>query len=155
MAKKKRKPAGPSVSPTCSCLLMCDDVVVSHGRDKHRLEGIIGTMAVPWVPHPVRGGVVYVRVSNVHQRQRITVRLGHADDDHGALWEIEAEIVNLNAPLDVHTLVAKMPPFVVEKPGRYLLEARYNGVAIASVPINIHAQLASPPPGWPAGGSAA
>lgn len=133
----------------CSCLVLCDDVVVSHGRDKHRLDGIIGAMTVPFVPHFAQGGVVYVRVSNVHQNQRLTVRLVSADDDHESLWEIEAEIVNRNEPLDVHTLVAKVPPFEVVKAGRYLLEAVFKGVPIATVPIMIRALFSAPPPGWP------
>jgi hypothetical protein len=150
MAKKTRTSSrrGPSVSPTCSCLVLCDDVVVSHARDKHQLSGIIGAMAVPFVPSVAQAGVVYVRVSNVHQNQKITVRLVRADDDHEPLWAIEAEIVNLNTPLDVHTLVAKVPPFLVKQAGRHVLEAVYHGVAIASVPIMITAQFKSPPPGW-------
>lgn len=151
----KKPPAStrraPSVSPTCSCLVLCDDVVVSHGRDKHRLEGIIGAMNVPFVPHPVAGGVVYARVSNVHQNQRLTVTLVRADDDHQPLWEIEAEIVNRNEPLDVYTLMARVPPFMVKHAGRYLLEARHKGIPIASVPIMIRAAFPAPPPGWPEG----
>lgn len=151
MGKKRAKTVrdGTSASPTCSCLVLCDDVVVSHGRGKHRLDGIIGAMNVPFVPHPVAGGVVYARVSNVHQNQKLTVTLVRADDDHEPLWEIEAEFVNRNEPLDVHTLVAKVPPFVAHRAGRYLLEARHKGVPIASVPIMIQAAFASPPPGWP------
>jgi hypothetical protein len=151
MAKRPRASSrrGPSVSPTCSCLVLCDDVIISHGRDKHQLNGIIGAMAVPFVPSVATAGVVYVRVSNVHQHQKITVRLVRADDDHEPLWAIEAEIINQNKPLDVHTLVAKVPPFLVKQAGRHVLEAMYDGVQIASVPIMIQAQFESPPPGWP------
>lgn len=151
MAKKRSRipRAGPTVSPTCSCLILCDDVVISHARDKHQLNGVIGALLVPFVPFIATAGVVYVRVSNVHRQQKITVRLVRADDDHEPLWAIEAEIINQNKPLDVHTLVAKIPPFQVTKAGRHVLEAMYNGVQIASVPIMIQAQFESPPPGWP------
>lgn len=106
-------------------------------------------MTVPFVPHPVAGGVVYARVSNVHQNQKLTVRLVRADDDHQPLWEIEAEIVNRNDPLDVHTLLARVPPFMVHHAGRHLLEARHGGVPIATAPIMIRALHPAPPPGWP------
>ncbi|MBY0311753.1 MAG: hypothetical protein K2W85_06770 [Phycisphaerales bacterium] len=127
--------------------------MTSHGLEKHQLNGIIGAIAVPFVPHPVTAGVVYVRVSNVHRQQKITVRLVRADDYHELLWAIEAEIINQNKPLDVHTLVAKVPPFLVTQAGRHVLEAMYNGVQIASVPIMIQAQFESPPPGWPGVGT--
>ncbi len=152
MSKKAATPkrGGSSGTPTCSCLVLCDDVVISHGRDKHRLEGIIGSMNVPFVPHPIAGSVVYVRISNVHQHEKVSVSLVRADDNQ-PLWVIEAEIVNLNEPLNVHTLVAKVPPFMVDKAGRHLLEAKHKGVPIASVPIMIQAAFPSPPPGWPIG----
>lgn len=154
MAKKSasHRRTTSEVLPTCSCLVLCDDVIISHGRDKHRLEGIIGAIGVPFVPHPVPGGVVYVRVSNVHQQQRLTVTFSHADDDHKRLWEIEAEIVNQNQPLDVHTLVARVPPFIATKAGRYLLQVHHKGEAIATVPVTIRAAFPSPPPGWNAKG---
>lgn len=148
MAKRSTKPSGrsPTVDPTCSCLVLCDDVVISHGLDKHRLDGIIGAITVPWVPHPAGGGVVYVRVSNVRQNLSLTVRLVSAEDDQ-PLWEIEAEILNRNEPLHVHTLVARVPEFLVSKQGKYVLEARHKGVPIASVPITIRARFSSPQPG--------
>ncbi len=152
----KRQPAssrrGTKATPTCSCLVLCDDVIISHGRDKHQLNGIIGAIALPFVPAPTSAGVVYVRVSNVHGSQRITVRLVRADDDQEPLWAFEAEIINQNKPLGVHTLVAKVPPFLVKQAGRHVLEALYDGVPIASVPIMILAQFESPPPGWPVAG---
>lgn len=150
MAKRPRKQArhSPLVSPTCSCLVLCDDVVVRHGHDKHELIGIIGSIVVPFVPSLVNGGVVYARVSNVHNIQKLTVSFVHADDDHEPLWRIDAEIVNRNEPLDVHTLMARVPPFPIEKAGRYLLEAKYNGVSIASAPIKVSSLNLNPPPGW-------
>ncbi|MEK6701252.1 MAG: hypothetical protein AABZ53_03245 [Planctomycetota bacterium] len=104
-------------------------------------------MNVPFVPHPIPGGVVYVRVSNIHQTEKLKVSLVRADDDHQPLWEIEAEIVSRNEPLDVHTLVARVPPFMVDRAGRFLLEARHKGVQIASVPVMIQAAFPSPPAG--------
>jgi hypothetical protein len=154
MARKppQSRRVGPRVSPTCSCLVLCDDVVISHALDKHQLSGIIGAMTVPFVPSLAPAGVVYVRVSNVPKSQKITVRLVRADDDHEPLWAIEAEIINRNTPLDVHTLVAKVPAFVVARTGRHVLEAMYDGTPIASVPIMIQAQFDAPPPGWSGAG---
>lgn len=132
------------MQPTCSCLVLCDDVVVSHAFGKHQLSGIIGAMNVPFVPHPVPGGVVYVRVSNVHGNEQLTVRLVRADNDHEPIWEIQAEIVNRNEPLDVHTLVARVPAFEVQSAGRYLLEARHMGVPICTVPIQVNTMGLAP-----------
>ena len=149
MAKKPTKPKqpGPSVSPTCSCLVLCEDVVISHRLDRHNLQGIIGSIVLPNVPHLAPPGVIYVRVSNVHSNQKIRVAMLFADDGDEPLWEIEAEIVNRNQPLHVHTLVAKIPPFTIGKPGRYVLEARYDGVPMATTPINVVALSPHPPQG--------
>lgn len=88
MAAKRPKPKVDS-SPSCSCLLICDDVVVRHGRDKHLLEGVIGTIGVPR-HHPYSGGfVIYGKVSNVHLQQSITVSFECADSEE-VLWSFEA-----------------------------------------------------------------
>lgn len=135
MAKKsKRKKAATAGTPTCNCLVLCDDVVVSHGRDKHNLMGIIGTLAFPALPAITGGFVAYVRLSNVHTQQRVTVGLEEAESE-APLWEFAAELVNRNDPLAVHTLVTKVPPFRIERPGRYLLKAKHNGVPLAQTPI--------------------
>ncbi len=139
MAKKNAKKTRQAVPPTCSCLVFCDDVIVSHGLGKHQLMGIIGTMHCIGEPGMVSGGVVYARLSNVHSHQKVTVEFYLADDHEKMCWKLDAQLVNPNEPLDVHTVVARVPPFGVPKAGRYILEAQHNGIPIASVPITIKA----------------
>lgn len=139
MSKRPSKPKSrrPSLPPSCSCILWCDDVVVSHGHDKHRLEGIIGAISVPLVPVNIQGGVIYLRLSNVRNNQSLKVALAPADDRREPLWEAEIEIPSQNDPHAVRTLVARVPSFRVSEIGVYMLEARYDGVPIAQTPILI------------------
>jgi len=144
----KRKPAKAStapVPPTCSCLVLCDDVIVSHGRDKHDLRGIIGAIGVPQLPAIAGNLVVYVRLSNVHSQQRVTVSFAPADDHEAdPLWEFDAQLVSRNDPLSVHTLVTRVPPFRVERGGRYVLTVKHDGIPIAQTPVQIMAPGPSP-----------
>lgn len=138
MAKRKGKTTR-SGSPTCSCLLLCEDVIVSHGKDKHTLTGIIGAMAAPRFPAVLGNFVAYVRVSNVHLQQSVVVSFEAPDGS--TCWEIEAEFVNANLPLDVYTLVARIPPFQARNPGRYMLKAAHAGVPLAHTPIQVQSLI--------------
>lgn len=143
MAKRKSKPkeAIPE-TPTCNCLLLCDDVVVSHGRDKQSLHGVIGVIGLRTLPAITGGFVAYIRLSNVYTNQKVTVGLEDAETD-SPLWEFQAELVNRNDPLAVYTLVTRIPPFRVEKAGKYVLKAKHAGVPIAQTPIQIVAASSS------------
>jgi len=116
-------------------LVLCDDVVVHHARDKHTLNGLIGGIAVPQFPGLAGPYVAYVRLSNVHSNELVTVGLEH--DDGTKLWELEARLLNNNDPLLVHTLIARIPYFQVLVGGRHLLVARHNHVPVAQMPIQI------------------
>jgi hypothetical protein len=140
MAKKKIKPApqpGVSVPPTCSCLLLCDDVIISHAHDKHVLQGVIGMLAVPKLPAVLGGFVVYIRLSNVHAKQTVKVKFHHGDSNE-VLWELVAEVINQLDPLQVHTLITRVPPFEVKESGRYIVTADHDGIPLASIPIIVH-----------------
>src|SRR5262245_21010934 len=126
MGKRSTKRRPPPESPTCSCLVLCDDVVVSHGQDKHHLYGIIGALGVPSLPHIIGGFVAYARLSNVYEEQKVTVAFSHAEDDQ-LLWEFAAQLVNRDTPLAVHTLITRIPRFQIERAGRYVLAARHGG----------------------------
>jgi hypothetical protein len=119
--------------------LLCDDVVISHAHDKHVLQGVIGTLAVPKLPAVIGGFVVYLRLSNVHAKQTVKVKFRHADNDdvERGLWELDAEVINQLDPLQVHTLIARVPPFQVAQPGRYIVTAEHQGVPLATIPLMI------------------
>lgn len=116
--------------------MLCDDVVISHSQDKHNLVGIIGALGVRGTPAVSGGFVVYIRLSNVYSEQRVTVSFVSAQDDEVA-WEFEAQLVSRNDPLAVHTLISRVPPFRLGKPGRYMLEAKHGGTVIAQTPIEV------------------
>lgn len=115
---------------------MCEDVVVSHFHGKHRLDGVIGSIAVPSNNPVAPGYVVYGRVSNVHLHQRLEVAFMVANTER-ELWKFEADFVNRNDPLAVHTIIVKTPPFRVGESGRHLLRAIHNGVPLAEVPVEV------------------
>src|SRR5438552_10287125 len=76
MAKRKKKSAAKLATepPTCNCLLLCDDVLVSRRKNKHTLQGVIGAIGVRQFPAVLGVYVAYLRVSNVYGSQKITVR---------------------------------------------------------------------------------
>ena len=136
MAKSKRKRSGGIESPTSDCVLLCDDVLVSQGKHKHTLAGLIGTILVPAFPAIIGGYVAYVRLSNVYSGgQKVTLRLSLASTDD-TIMETVSVLPKESDPLGVYTLIAPIPAFVVHEPGRYLFGAYHNGVVpIATSPI--------------------
>lgn len=129
---------------TCSCLVLCDDVVISHARGKHTLAGIIGGIGVAQLGAMAGPYVAYVRLSNVHTDQRVTVGLERPSGT--LLWEFEAQLVNRNDPLAVHTLIAHIPGFLVDEPGRHMLIARHENVPVAQAPIEVMIPPSTPSP---------
>jgi len=138
MAKQRgRKKDRVPETPTCNCLVLCDDVVISHAKGKHTLYGIIGNIAPPSLPHIIGPFVAYIQISNIYAQQRVTVSFETGDAGEPQ-WEFAAEFVSRSDPLQVHTLVARIPPFLIEKPGRYILRANHEGIPLAQTPITIH-----------------
>ena len=140
MPKRRRKKG--AVAPTVNCLLLCDDVLVSRGKDKHFLHGVIGGIGVASLPAPLGGYVAYVRFSNVHGEQKVRLTFEHAGDGE-SLFEIEASFPAQSDPLGVYTLVIPVPPFEIREAGRYMFTASHGGVPLAQSPIEI--RLARPP----------
>lgn len=136
MAKKARTRKATPAGVTCSCLVLCDDVQVNYATAKHTLHGIIGGMVARELPMGVGPCVAYVRLSNVHSNQRVLISFEHADSST-RLWAFQAELINRNDPLAVHTLMTRVPPFLIDRAGRYLLIASHNGVPVAQAPIEI------------------
>lgn len=143
MAKKKKRggaggePEGQvTEAPTCSCLLLCDDVVISTAQDKHVLQGVIGSFGLPAVPAVAGNFVAYLRVSNVYPSQRLSVRFENAASGE-ILFEFEASFVSQKDPLEVHTLVSRILPFEVKEFGRHILSAVYNGMPVAQTPVYV------------------
>jgi hypothetical protein len=137
MAKRAKKKLAGGEPPMCNCLLLCDDVIVSHGRDKHVLQGVIGTIGLKGIPAVSGGHVVYLRLSNVYPNSKITVSFTNAETDQ-QLWEFKAEFVAGTQPLGVHTMIVRVPPFQVNKAGRHMLAVNHNGIPIVQTPITVH-----------------
>lgn len=136
MPRRKSKKNGGVEAPTSSCILLCDDVIVTHAQDKHVLQGIIGVIGVRSLPAVLGGYVAYIRLSNVYSSQKVTVQFEEADTGT-ALFAFEAGFPAQSDPLGVYTLIVRIRPFAVEKVGRYLFSVIYGGVAIASTPVMI------------------
>lgn len=144
MAKNKRlgRPTKKTEPPTCNCVLLCDDVLVSHAKGKHYLQGIIGVIVVPQLPATIGGYMAYVRVSNVYGTQKLRVSLDHGGSGEH-LFAMEVQLPDKQDPLGLFTVVAKLPPFEVTEEGRYMFSAWSDGVQLAQSPIKI--QTFKPP----------
>jgi hypothetical protein len=142
MAKRRKKTGGGregdalTEAPTCSCLLLCDDVLIYTAQDKHVLQGVIGSFGLPAVPAMAGNFVAYLRVSNVYPSQRLSVRFENAASGE-ILFEFEAQFVAEKDPLEVHTLVSRIYPFEVKEFGRHILSAVYNGMPVAQTPVYV------------------
>jgi hypothetical protein len=136
MARKKAKKNGGLEAPTSSCILLCDEVIVTHAQDKHVLQGIIGVIGVPSLPAVLGGYVAYIRLSNVYGSQKVTVQFEDAESG-ATLFAFDAEFPAQSDPLGVYTLIVRIRPFAVEKAGRYLFSVIYGGLPIASTPVMI------------------
>ena len=137
MAKKKITPdiASP---PSSSCLLICDDVLMGAAKGKHFLHGVISEIVVPRLPCVLGPYAAYVRLSNVHGGQKITLsfcRLAESDDE---LFKFEATSPERSDPVAAHTIILPIPAFVVKRPGRYIFEASHGGVPFATNAILIN-----------------
>lgn len=138
---KQRKKRRISEAPTSDCLLLCDDVLVSQGKNKHSLMGVIGAIGVTSFPSILGGYVAYARFSNVYAGQKINLKFTSAATDE-VLFEGVAEFPGAHDPLGVYTLVVPIRPFTIKQPGRYIFGAYHDGIPIAASPVEIK----GPPP---------
>lgn len=138
MAKRGSDKAGSKsrVPPKCNCILLCDDVLISQGRAKHTLQGIIGTIVVGKLPIRLGGYVAYIRVQSVHGPKMLEVSLEEARTDR-PVFQFRAEIPDRKDPLGVHTLCVPIIPFDIERDGIYWFVARNEGVILAQSPIHV------------------
>lgn len=134
MAKRRRKLR--AVPPTINCLLLCDDVLISQGKGKHFLQGVIGAIGVVNLPAMIGGYVAYVRFSNVHGEQKVKLSFEPAAGGE-SLFEIEANFSSQSDPLGIYTLVIPVPPFLIAEAGRFMFTASHGGVPLAQSPIEI------------------
>lgn len=119
-----------SESPTCSCLILCEEVLTSVVRGKHVLHGVIGHILVPSVPARIGPFAAYVRFQNVYPNQEVRIAL-RKDGDAEPVFELRGESTGGSNPLGLYTFIIAIPPFVVSAAGRYYLTASHDGVAFA------------------------
>ena len=134
MARKKATKA-TAESPTSSCLLICDEVTLGIGRDRHTLHGVVNVITVDEKPAKVGPFVAYVRLSNVYPSQKIELKFCTAGEDE--VFRMDAEAPKTSDPLGVHTLILVIPQFTVEAGGRYIFSVSHGGVPFATSPIQV------------------
>jgi hypothetical protein len=136
--KMPRKKAGKTTAeaPTLSCLLICDDVLMSVAGAKHMLHGVIDRIVVTELPAQIGPCVAYVRLSNVYSNQHIVLSFCRASTDE-EVFRFDAKSPGKSDPLGTHTLILKIPGFAVEQPGRYIFSASHGGMPFAQSPITI------------------
>jgi len=136
MAKRRKSKSAGLESPTSDCVLLCDDVLISQGKQKHNLIGIIGTIGVMGFPAAIGGYVAYARFRNVYKGKKVSLKFTSASNDE-SLFELEIPFPEQSNPLGVYTIVVPIAPFVVKEAGNYLFGAYDNGIPIAVSPINV------------------
>lgn len=138
MAKRKKNPSRrqPTEPPTCNCILLCDDVLVSQGRGKHTLSGVIGTIILQGLPAQSGSFVAYIRLSNVYGSKDVQVSLLRADSNE-PVFQFEAKLPDKTDPLGLYLLMVPIPPFKIERAGRYLFQAECDGEVLATSPISV------------------
>lgn len=134
MAKRSRKSKPVREVPTCNCVLLCDDVVTS-ARGKHTLVGVIGMIAAQDFPTTLGGYVTYVRLSNIYPNQSVQIEMERAED-RTTMFQFDIK-VREPEPLGLYTFVVVVPPFVVDRPGKYWFQAVSDGEPLAQSPIEI------------------
>ncbi|HBS30113.1 MAG TPA: hypothetical protein DEB06_11855 [Phycisphaerales bacterium] len=135
-SSRKKSRRGAAEAPLCNCALLCDDVVISQGRGKHSLDGVIGSIFVPRLPAVLGGYVTYIRLTNIYRNQKVTVSLDHADSEQ-SVFEFEATLPPHSDPLGICTLIVPIRPFGVTVAGRYIFSVKSNRVPLAQSPISI------------------
>jgi hypothetical protein len=132
MANKGSKKTTPAAAeaPTSSCLLLCDDVLVSYRGGKCTIQGVIDRIRVSALPAEIGPFVAYVRLSNVYRRQRLFFDLMCLSTNEKVL-RINAISPKASNPLMTHTLVIPLPRFAVTDAGRYSFTASHGGAPFA------------------------
>jgi hypothetical protein len=142
MAKRKGKATKfTSEPPTASCLLLCEEVTVKYGLDKHILEGIISEMNAPGLPFMTGPGVAYVRMSNVYPNQKMTLRFAHLETAE-VVFELSIQAPPNSDPLRNQIIIAPIRPFVIYHSGRYMFGAIHNDIPFAECMIEVKAPSA-------------
>ncbi|MBL8745243.1 MAG: hypothetical protein JNK58_02685 [Phycisphaerae bacterium] len=142
MAKTRSKKGKRELpeTPTCNCILLCEDVEISQGKGKHTLHGVIGTIVVPGLPTVLssfpNGYVAYVRVQNVHGHKMLEVSLEEAATRE-PVFMFKADLPAKKDPLDLYTVCVPVIPFVIERDGLYWFTAMCEGSILAQSPIRI------------------
>lgn len=129
MAKRRsRAKAAAPETPTCHCLLICDDVLESKARRKLTLVGVVDGVLATKFPALVGGFVVYARLSNIYGDQKVYLEIGRADET-GPKLQCPA-IVKARDPLGVATIITTVPAIPVDRPGRFMLSLMWHNQAI-------------------------
>lgn len=135
MAKRRKSKQVPE-TPTCNCLLLCEDVLESKAGRKHFLHGIVGEITVQRLPAVIGPFVAYVRVSNIYGTQDVRFELLTHEGD--PVFALTIQSPPDSHPLGHHTLVMPLERFEVRSPGRYIFQASSKGEILAQSPIVVH-----------------
>jgi hypothetical protein len=135
MAKKKVQPS-EAEPPTSSCLLICEDILVSPSRDKHYLQGVISKIVVPKLPVTIGPLAAYVRLSNVYGSQQIEIAFSGGGEDK-PIFSFVATSPPSSNPLETQTIMLGLPVIKLKKPGRHVFSASHGGVPFATTNVEV------------------
>ena len=120
-----------------SCLVICDDVLISTAQNKHLLHGVVDVVSVPQVPIRIGPFAAYIRLSNVYRDQEIQLTICTAVTEE-PVFSCSAISPESSDPLQSHTIILQIPPFEIRETGRYIFSASHGGVPFAQSPIQIN-----------------
>ena len=111
---------------TCSCLLLCEEVLVSSARPRHFVQGVISGISAAGPLAPAGPLAIYARVSNVYPGARLQIRFAHGDERSDPLFRFNVAFPDAGGdtdPLMMRTFILRVPPFALPAGGRYILSA--------------------------------
>jgi hypothetical protein len=135
MAKKRVQPS-EAEPPTSSCLLICEDILVSPSRDKHYLQGVISKIVVPKFPAMIGPLAAYVRLSNIYGSQQIEISFTSGEYEKPIFSFVAISPPSSN-PLETQTIMLGLPVIKLKKTGRYLFSASHGGVPFATTTVEV------------------
>jgi len=128
--------------PVVKSFLIADTVIQDRMSGKWSIIGVFDRIMTGAFPifHPL---ALYLKLGDTSGRYRIKVELRDADDRQIAL--IEGNEIEVKPPVQTVELGLRMPPFPLERPGKYAFQLHVNGEFLASAPMEL-IQVPMPPP---------
>ena len=123
--------------PVLISMLMCSDVS-NDGPMMKTLKNVLFKLAPSKYPFTCKA-TVFLCLTEVYEGTVLQIEMVDADTEERVLWNDDTSyILAATPPLSVLEYVVPLPTFGCPHPGRYLLMALCDGVAVAEIPFRAY-----------------